>query len=129
MRHLLDSHTLIWAVDVPAMLSALAMSVIQNTANELLISAASIWEIAIKCGKGRLPLSLPYRRWVDQAIADLDLTILPITLDHAERQVSLPFHHRDPFDRLLASQSLVENIPLVSGDAVFDTYGVTRIWD
>jgi PIN domain nuclease of toxin-antitoxin system len=125
---LLDSHTLIWAADAPAQLTAVATSLIQNAANELLISAATIWEIAIKCGKGRLPLSLPYRRWIDQLIADLDLKILPITLDHAERQVSLLFHHRDPFDRLLASQALVENVPLVSGDTVFDAYGVTRIW-
>ena len=66
---------------------------------------------------GKLPLSLPYRPWMDKAVADLGLAVLPITLDHAERQVGLPFHHRDPFDRLIAAQALVEGIPLVSGDA------------
>lgn len=61
-------------------------------------------------------------------MAELALIVLPITLDHAERQAGLPFHHRDPFDRLLAAQALVEGIPLVSDDAIFDQYGVNRIW-
>lgn len=128
MRHLLDSHTLIWAADEPSKVSAPAMSAMKNSANDLLISAATIWESAIKYGKGRLPLSLSYRQWIDKAIADMDLDILPITLDHAERQVALPFHHRDPFDRLIAVQALVEGIPLVSADPIFDAYGVNRIW-
>ncbi len=129
MRALLDSHTLIWAADEPAKVSAPAMRVMQNPANELLISAVTIWEVAIKVAVGKLPLSLPYRQWMDRAIADQGLTILAITLAHAERQISLPFHHRDPFDRLLASQPLVEGIALVSGDAIFDAYGVNRIWN
>jgi len=61
-------------------------------------------------------------------MADLGLIILPITLDHADRQSGLPFHHRDPFDRLLAAQALVEGIPVVSADAIFDQYGANRIW-
>ena len=93
------------------------------------ISTATIWEIAIKVGKGRLPLSLPFRPWIEKAIADLVLVILPITLDHADQQIALPFHHRDPFDRMLASQALVEGIPLIGGDAMFDAYGVQRIWN
>ena len=127
MRLLLDSHTLIWAADEPAKITPTAMSVMRN-ATDLLISAATIWEIAIKFGKGRLPLSLPYRHWIDKAIVDMDLDILPITLDAAERQTTLPFHHRDPFDRLLASQALVESIPIISNDPIFDNYGVNRIW-
>ena len=128
MRLLLDSHTLIWAADDPAKIPPTAMGLMQNPVHNRLVSAATIWEIAIKCGKGRLPLSLPYRQWIDKAIADMNLSILPITLDHAERQIALPFHHRDPFDRLLAAQALAEGIPLVSSDAIFDAYGVTRIW-
>ena len=99
MRLLLDSHALIWAADDPAKLAAVAEGVIRDPLNERVISAATIWEIAIKVGKGRLPLSLPYRQWMDKAIADLCLTILPIELDHAERQSTLPTHHNDPFDR------------------------------
>lgn len=128
MKVLLDSHSMIWALDNPTKLTPSATAALQDLRNQLLVSAASIWEIAIKFGKGRLPLSLPYRAWMDKAVADLGLTVLPITLDYAERQAGLPFHHRDPFDRLLAAQALVENCPLVSGDAIFDAYGVRRIW-
>ncbi len=128
MRVLLDSHTLIWAADDPGKLSSAARTAIQDVANDRLVSAGTIWEIAIKVGKGRLPLALPYRQWMDKAIADLCLTLLPITLDHAERQSALPAHHGDPFDRLLVSQALVEGIPVVSEDAQLDAYGIRRIW-
>ena len=87
-----------------------------------------MWELSIKTGLGKLTLSLPFRRWMEQAIADLGLTVLPISLESCERQASLPFHHRDPFDRLLAAQALVENIKVVSADTVLDQYGVDRIW-
>lgn len=129
MRLLLDSHTLIWSQDDTRQLSAAANAALSNPGNDRLISAATVWEIAIKVGKGRLPLSKPFRVWMDTAIADLGLTLLPITLEHAGRQSVLPGHHRDPFDRLLISQALVEGIPIVGGDAIFDAYGVNRIWN
>jgi PIN domain nuclease of toxin-antitoxin system len=128
MRVLIDSHSMIWAVDDPTQLSAVATTTLQDPANDLVVSAATLWEIAIKAALGKLPLSLPYRQWMDTAVADLGLAVLPITLDHTERLVGLPFHHRDPFDRLIAVQALVEAIPLVSADAIFDAYGVNRIW-
>jgi len=129
MRVLLDSHTLIWAADEVARIPGAALTAVRDARNDRLVSAATIWEIAIKVGKKRLPLSLPYRPWMDQVMADLCLTLLPITLDHAERQSILPNHHADPFDRLLIAQALVEGVPVVSGDVTFDAYGVTRIWD
>jgi PIN domain nuclease of toxin-antitoxin system len=129
MRSLIDSHSVIWSVDAPEKLSPTASSFIKDRGNTLVLSAASLWEIAIKVGKGKLPLSLPFRQWMANALAALGLELLPITLDHAERQISLPSHHRDPFDRLIAAQALVEGIPLVSADPIFDAYGVTRIWD
>jgi PIN domain nuclease of toxin-antitoxin system len=128
MKLLLDTHTLIWAADDPARIPAAAMTLLANASNERLVSIASLWEISIKVGLGRLPLSLPFRPWIDKAIADLGLVVLPITLDHAERQAGLPWHHRDPFDRLLVAQSLVEGIPLVSVEVLFDQYGVSRVW-
>ena len=128
MRLLLDTHTLIWAADDPSQIPPGAMAVMANPDTERLLSTTSIWEIAIKFSKGALRLSMLYRPWMDKAIADLALTMLPITLDHAERQTRLLFHHRDPFDRLLAAQALVEDIPLVSADHIFDPYGVNRIW-
>ena len=128
MKLLLDSHTLIWAADDPAKLTALAQALLQDPSHDRLVSAASLWEIAIKFSLGRLPLSLPYRQWMDKAIADLGLILLPITLDHAERQASLPWHHRDPFDRLIVAQTQFEGLPVVSADAKLDIYGITRIW-
>ena len=128
MRVLLDSHTLIWAVDQTSQLSPPAANALQDPANELVLSAATVWEIAIKLGLGKLALSLPYRQWMNQAIADLGLALLPITVEYADAQAALPWHHRDPFDRLLIAQALTEGIPIVSADAVFDPYGVTRVW-
>jgi PIN domain nuclease of toxin-antitoxin system len=129
MRLLLDSHTLIWSQDDTSQLSSAALAALSDPANDRLVSAATIWEIAIKVGKKRLPLSKPYRQWMETAIADLYLTLLPITLDHAHRQSVLPGHHGDPFDRLLIAQALVEGISIVGSDTQFDAYGVTRIWD
>jgi len=128
MRHLIDAHGLIWALDDPTKLGAAAVTSLQDPANELLVGAGTMWELSIKTGLAKLTLSLPFRQWMDKAMADLGLIVLPITLDHAERQAGLPFHHRDPFDRLLAAQALVEGMPLVSADAIFDQYGVNRIW-
>ena len=128
MKLLLDSHTLIWAADDPAKLTAVAQGLLQDPAHDRLLSVATLWEIAIKFSLGRLPLSMPYRQWMDQAMADLGLVVLPITLDHAERQASLPWHHRDPFDRLLVAQAQVEGVPLVSADPALDAYEISRLW-
>jgi len=92
------------------------------------ISAATVWEIAIKTGLCKLTLSMPYKEWMNRAIADLGATILPITVEYADAQATLPNHHRDPFDRLLVSQAQVENIPLASNEETFDRYGISRLW-
>lgn len=129
MRHLLDAHTLIWALDDPSKLGRRAVAVLEDSDNELAISIGTIWELSIKTGLEKLSLSLPYRQWMERALADLGLAVSTITLDFAERQMALPSHHRDPFDRLLVAQCLVESIPIVSADSVFDRYGITRVWD
>ncbi len=129
MRHLLDAHSLIWALDDPSKLGRRAVAVLEDPANDLAVSGGTIWELSIKAGLGKLSLSLPYRQWMERASADLGLSLLPITLEYAERQMALPYRHRDPFDRLLVAQCLVEGISLVSADTVFDEYEVTRIWD
>ncbi len=128
MRLLLDSHAVLWAADDPLKLSPQAAAVLRDPANELLLSAATIWEIGIKVGLNKLSLSMPYRQWMHRAIADLGLMLLPITVEYADVQAGLPRQHGDPFDRMLAAQAHVENIPLVSADAIFDQYGVKRIW-
>ena len=128
MRLLLDTHTLFWSVEAPPKLSAAAMAVIQDPANDRLLSAATIWELAIKVGLGKITLSIPYRQWMATAITDLKLSILPITVEYAERQSLLPAHHKDPFDRLLIAQALVDGLPIVGADAAFDPYGIIRLW-
>ena len=128
MRLLLDTHTMIWWVDQDHLLSPSSHAAIADPANDLLLSAGTIWEIAIKVGLAKLSLSLPYRQWISQAMADLEVTVLPVPVEYADVQAELPKHHRDPFDRLLVAQAIVENVPLVSNDAIFDQYGITRVW-
>ena len=128
MRLLIDTHTVIWAQNDPGKLGPEAFMVLQDPANQLLLSAGTIWELSIKCGLGKLTLTMPFRPWVDKAIEDLGLLVLPIKVGHAEIQGTLPWHHRDPFDRLLTAQSLVEEVPLISADLIFDRYGIPRIW-
>ena len=128
MRVLLDTHAVIWWVDQDSLLSNASHAAIADPANELLVSAATVWEIAIKLGMARLSLSMPYRQWMNQALAGLQASLLPITVEYAERLAELPSHHRDPFDRLLIAQALVEDVPIVSADTTFEQYGIARIW-
>jgi len=128
VRLLLDSHVVIWAVDDPPRRSPQAVAELQNAANELLVSAATIWEIAIKVGLGKLALSMQCPDWMSKVVSDLGLSVLPITVEYAGTQAALPFHHRDPFDRLLVAQAIVEQITFVSHDPIFDQYGVKRLW-
>jgi PIN domain nuclease of toxin-antitoxin system len=128
MRYLVDSQSLIWYVDQHHRLSAAAEAAISDPAHQLLLSAASVWEIGIKVGLGKLALSLPYRQWMNQATADLSLSLLPITVEYADVQAGLPRHHGDPFDRMLVAQAKVEQAPVISADPQLDAYGITRIW-
>jgi PIN domain nuclease of toxin-antitoxin system len=101
---------------------------IRDAANEIFVSAATIWELAIKTGLGKLTLSMPYRQWMEKAIVDLDAALLPITVRYADLQSTLPRIHGDSFDRMLVAQSQAEQIALVSNDILFDQYGIVRIW-
>src|SRR5262245_6906942 len=127
MKHLIDSQALIWYVDQDHLLSAPAHAAITNPANDLLLSAATIWEIAIKVGRG-LTLSLPHRQWMTKAIADLNMSLLPITVEYADAQAGLPPYHGDPFDRLIVAQAIVDGLSIISSDQQLDPYGITRIW-
>lgn len=128
MRLLLDTHALIWSQDDTSNLSPAAVAALRDPNNDLVLSVVTVWEIGIKTSIGKLSLSKPFRTWVETAFRDLRLVDLPISLDNVERLTALPFHHKDPFDRLLAAQALTEAIPLISADAAFDPYGVTRLW-
>jgi PIN domain nuclease of toxin-antitoxin system len=128
VKILLDSHSLIWAVDNPSKLGSHADVVLRDIANEIFVSAATIWELAIKTGLGKLTLSMPYRQWMEGAIVDLNAAVLPITVQYADVQATLPRIHGDPFDRMLVAQSQAEQIALVSNEILLDQYGIVRIW-
>lgn len=128
MRVLLDTHALLWwAADDPR-LRPRARASIASEENECLVSLATCWELAIKARLGKLTLPAPAGRFVRDQVATNGFILLPIDLAHVEQVEGLPFHHRDPFDRLLAAQALVEDLVLVSADPVFRRYGVRRIW-
>jgi PIN domain nuclease of toxin-antitoxin system len=128
MRLLLDAHAVIWSVDAPSKLSSLAKDSIADESNELFISIATIWEISIKVGIGKLKLSLPFDAWVASANRDLGSHQLQINIEHIKRQLGLPSHHRDPFDRLLIAQSITEGYTLVTADQAFESYGIDVLW-
>ena len=96
MKLLIDTHTLIWAVDQPTQLSPLAQAAIVDPSNECYFSMASSWEMAIKIGLGKLTLSMPLRPWLRKAFQDLFVGLLSIRLDHVEAVATLPHHHRNP---------------------------------
>jgi PIN domain nuclease of toxin-antitoxin system len=128
LKVLVDSHALLSYVDADHLLTAPAHAAIDDPDNEILVSAATIWEMAIKVGIGKLTLARPYRECMEQALADLGATLLPVTVAYAAEQSRLPPHHGDPFDRLLVAQAHTDGLPIISGDPKLDTYGITRIW-
>ena len=128
MRLLLDTHTLIWFDAGDSKLSTTARILIEDEDNHKLVSIASIWEMAIKESKGLLNLSVPFEDYIRQILSLEDFNLLNINLYHLNAIVTMPFHHKDPFDRLLIAQSMVERIPILSKDSAFDAYSINRIW-
>jgi len=112
MKLLLDTHIFIWWVDQPEKLSPAALSALEDETNDLLLSVASVWEMQIKIQLSRLKLSLPLKELVSNQQETNDLTILPVALTHDLTLDALPFHHKDPFDRLLIAQSIEEGVRL-----------------
>jgi PIN domain nuclease of toxin-antitoxin system len=128
MRLLLDTHAFLWFIHDDPKLSAAARTEIEDGRNDVLVSAASHWEIAIKVGVGKLTLAEPFPVFIPREIERNDFEILPIELAHTSLVAALPHHHRDPFDRLLIAQAMAEGMPIVGADAMFDAYGVARLW-
>ena len=122
MRLLLDTHTLIWFFAGDSQLSTNARILIEDEDNNKLVSIASIWEMAIKESKGHLNLSLPLHEYIAQKLSLEDFNLLNINLDHLSQIVTMPFYHKDPFDRLLIAQAIMEGIPILSKDSKFDDY-------
>lgn len=128
MRLLLDTHALLWFLAGDEKLGGAARALVEDEENEVLVSAASLWEIAIKVSLGKLRMSGPFEEAFPSQLDSNEIRVLPILPRHLQRVVGLPFHHRDPFDRLLAAQAAADDLSLVSRDPVFDAYGVRRVW-
>jgi len=128
MRMLLDTHAFLWFVLGDPQLSSTARRHIEDLGNEKLVSPASYWEIAIKISLKKYTLAQPYETFMQKGIEDNGFIILAIEPKHTAALTSLPFHHRDPFDRLIIAQAMTEQMPVISGDAAFAAYPVTRIW-
>ena len=128
MRFLLDTHSLLWFLSGDSSLSGRVRRIVENPEYDILASIASLWEIAIKHSIGKLKLGKSFEDLFPHQLSINSISLLAIRLDHVTRIASLPFHHRDPFDRLLVVQSLAEEIPILSGDDALDDYGVERIW-
>lgn len=125
---LLDSHTLLWFAWGDPKLSANAQALIEEPSLRKLVSVATCWEITIKAGLGKIKLGVTSQEFLSRALAITGFELLPIALEHATFVEKLPPHHRDPFDRLLVAQALVEGLSIVSADALFDAYGARRCW-
>lgn len=129
MRILLDTHTLLWFVDASPNLSDRARELIDDSANQKVVSIVSLWEIAIKHSLGRLALSLPLNQYIATHLTPSKVELLPIEIAHILTFSQIPWHHRDLFDRILVAQAITETIPIISVDAALDAYGVQRLWD
>jgi PIN domain nuclease of toxin-antitoxin system len=125
---LLDTHALLWFLDDDSQLSQKAKAFIADPTNQKFVSVASCWEIAIKAGIGKLKLAESASTFLERELRRNCFDLLAITLSHATAVETLPPHHKDPFDRMLAVQALENNIGLISHDVQFDAYGVARWW-
>jgi PIN domain nuclease of toxin-antitoxin system len=126
MTLLLDTQAFLWWIADDGRLSKRARREIAS--HPSVVSVASCWEIAIKAGLGRLDVPRPIDRFIQDQLEVNGFSLLPIALEHVAAVAELPFHHRDPFDRMLAVQARLEELPVVSSDAVFRRYGVRRVW-
>jgi PIN domain nuclease of toxin-antitoxin system len=129
MRLLLDTHALLWWLAGDERLPATAADAIREPTNEILVSAASAWEISTKYRIGKLPTATRLASDFDSVLRSQGFRGLPITIEHARLGGLLPGPHKDPFDRMLVAQAQVEQLVLVSNEDVFDLYGVVRLWE
>jgi len=128
MNILLGTRAFLWFVWDDAHLSQAAKDAISDPNNRKLVSVASVWEIAIKISLQKPDLGMPYLPFMQSQLAINLFEMLSLTLEHGAEVSRLPFHHRDPFDRLMIAQSMCEQIPIVSADPAFDAYSIKRIW-
>ncbi|MEW6125432.1 MAG: type II toxin-antitoxin system VapC family toxin [Acidobacteriota bacterium] len=128
MKILLDTHTFIWWDSSKGRLSADALALCMDISNTLLLSMASVWEMQIKIQLGKLNLALPLEKIIKDQQQLNNLQLLPIELSHVLAHEKLPFHHKDPFDRMLIAQAIAEDIVILSDDSIFTTYSIKVRW-
>jgi len=128
MRLLLDTHSFLWFVAGSTSLSATARAHLEDPGNDLFLSVASLWEMAIKISLGKLSLDEPFDELIPQQLAASGIATLPVRFAHVAAVARLPFHHRDPFDRMIIAQAQVDGLPVVGNDAEWGNYGIQRIW-
>jgi len=128
MTYLLDTHVLLWWLFDDRHLSKLARGIISDPENRILVSSASVWEIATKYRLGKLPSASEFIKSPGEWISRARFKELPISVAHAHRAGAFPQPHRDPFDRMLAAQSLIEEIPLIGRDDELKAFGARLVW-
>ena len=128
MKLLLDTHTFLWFIGKSPKISMEARNQIINNPDELYLSIANLWEIAIKVSFGKLTLHLPYEDLFPQQLNINGIKQLEIAIGHTTLLSKLPYHHNDPFDRMLIAQAITENMAIISADEALDPYGITRLW-
>lgn len=128
MRVLLDTHSFLWFINGDQKLSLRARALIADAGNQALLSVASVWEIAIKASLGKLSLAKPFAELIPAQIALNEIDLLPISLEDLAVVAGLPFHHRDPFDRLIVAQAMTRGVPLLSRDSLLEQYAIQRLW-
>jgi len=128
MIWLLDTHAFLWFINDDESLSATARQAIEDPTNTILLSIASLWEMAIKVSLGRLATPSPFAEFMLGQLRQNDIALLEIRAEHTGLVATLPFHHRDPFDRLIIAQAITENLPMISRDSAFDAYRIRRLW-
>ncbi|MBI3268599.1 MAG: type II toxin-antitoxin system VapC family toxin [Planctomycetes bacterium] len=128
MKLLLDTHSFLWFVTNDPLLSSRARTLISDPENDVFVSPASYPEIAIKVSIGKYPMTVPFEKFFSEGLEGNEFGVLPIEIRHAATLASLPMHHKDPFDRIIISQAIAEQLPVISADSAFDPYSVSRLW-
>jgi PIN domain nuclease of toxin-antitoxin system len=128
MKLLLDTHSFLWFIVGHSQLSRLARTLIEDPTHQPFLSMASVWEMAIKVSLGKLKIEAPFEAFLAHQLDLNGIELLPIQLRHVALVTTLPFHHRDPFDRLLIAQAQAEQMPVLSSDPAFDAYPIRRLW-
>ncbi len=129
MRVLLDTHTFLWFIEDHPRLSRVARQLIEDNTTVPFLSVASLWEMAIKISLGKMTVgNQSFETFIPEQMSRNDIAPLDITVWHVARVAVLPLAHRDPFDRMLIAQAIIEELPIISADSILDAYPVTRIW-